>query len=83
MVFGMRNAPASFQWLINIVLAGVPQCNACLDDLLVYLTDWSVHVSLLRTVFDRLAKASLTLNLAKSEFGQATITYLGKEVGQG
>ncbi len=29
------------------------------------------------------AAASLTLNLAKCEFGQATITYLGKEVGQG
>ncbi len=27
--------------------------------------------------------ASLTVNLAKCEFGQATITYLGKEVGQG
>ncbi len=45
--------------------------------------DWSQHISLLRTVFERLANASLTLNLAKCEFGQATITYLGKEVGQG
>ncbi len=83
MAFEMRNAPATFQRLINIVLAGVPQCNAYLDDLVVYSTDWSGHVSLLRTVFDRLAKASLTLNLVKCEFGQATITYLGKEVGQG
>ncbi|XP_039894583.1 uncharacterized protein LOC120737796, partial [Simochromis diagramma] len=30
-----------------------------------------------------LADASLTLNLAKCEFGKATVTYLGKEVGQG
>ncbi len=34
-------------------------------------------------MFSRLAEVSLTLNLAKCEFGQATITYLGKEVGQG
>lgn len=83
MAFGMRNAPATFQRLINIVLAGVPKCNAYLDDLVVYSTDWSEHVSSLRTVFERLEKASLTLNLGKCEFGQATITYLGKEVGQG
>lgn len=83
MAFGMRNAPATFQRLISIVLSGIPNCNAYLDDLVVYSTDWSEHVSLLNTVFERLAKASLTLNLAKCEFAQATITYLGKEVGQG
>ncbi len=83
MAFGMRNAPATFQRLIDIVFSGVPNCNAYLDDLVVYSVDWSEHISLLRTVFERLANASLTLNLAKCEFGQATIIYLGKEVGQG
>ena len=34
-------------------------------------------------VFQRLEKASLTLNLAKREFGKATVTYLGKQVGRG
>lgn len=81
MAFGMGNSPATFQRLINVVLAGVPQCNAYLEDLVVYSTDWSENVSLLPTVFDYLDKALLTLNLAKCEFGQATITYLGKEVG--
>jgi len=38
---------------------------------------------LLHTVFERLEKATLTLNLAKCEFARATVTYLGKEVGQG
>ncbi len=83
MAFGMRNAPATFQRLINMVLSGVPNCNAYLDDLIIYSLDWSDHVSILREVFSRLAEISLTLNLAKCEFGQATITYLGKEVGQG
>ncbi len=40
-------------------------------------------MAILRDVFSRLTEASLTLNLAKCEFGQATITYLGREVGQG
>lgn len=34
-------------------------------------------------MFQRLAEASLTLNLSKCEFGKATTTYLGKQVGHG
>lgn len=83
MAFGLRNAPATFQRLVNLVLSGVPNCNAYLDDLVIYSSDWHEHLSLLRTVFTRLASASLTINLAKCEFGKATITYLGKVVGQG
>lgn len=33
-------------------------------------------------MFQRLANASLTLNLAKCEFGKATVTYIGKPVGR-
>lgn len=83
MAFGMRNAPATFQRLVNIVLADVPHCTAYLDDVVVYSSDWVTHVTTLRTVFQRLAEASLTLNLAKCEFGKATVTYLGKQVGGG
>ena len=83
MAFGMCNAPATFQRLVNIVLEGVPNCNAYLDDVICYTGDWNSHMKLLYTVFARLRKANLTLNLAKCEFGKATVTYLGREVGQG
>ncbi len=83
MAFGLRNAPATFQRLVNIVLHDAPNCNAYLDDLVLYSLSWTEHICLLRTVFERLGKANLTLNLAKCEFGKATVTYLGKEVGQG
>ena len=33
--------------------------------------------------FDRLSKAKLTVNLAKTEFCHATVTFLGHLVGQG
>lgn len=33
---------------------------------------------MLSTIVGRLKQASLTLNLAKCEFGRATVTYLGK-----
>lgn len=38
---------------------------------------------LLREVLSRLADAELTVNLAKCEFGKATLIYLGKVIGGG
>lgn len=83
MAFGMCNAPATFQRLVNTVLRGVSHCNAYLDDLIVHTSTWEEHMATLTQVFARLAQASLTLNLAKCEFGKATVVYLGREVGQG
>ncbi|KAI2644852.1 Retrovirus-related Pol polyprotein from transposon 17.6 [Labeo rohita] len=83
MAFGLRTAPATFQRLMNKVLAGISHCDAYLDDIVIYSSEWDEHVKLLCAVFDRLCAASLTLNLAKCEFGKATVTYLGRQVGQG
>ncbi|XP_027128228.1 uncharacterized protein LOC109142602 [Larimichthys crocea] len=83
MAFGMRNAPATFQRLVNKVLKGVAGCEAYLDDVVIFSSSWFQHVAQLEEVFHRFAVANLTLNLAKCEFGQATITYLGKIVGCG
>lgn len=83
MPFGMRNAPATFQRLVNTVLMGLSGCAAYLDDIVVYSSSWSEHILQLSAVFGRLRDANLMLNLAKCEFGQATITYLGKVVGRG
>lgn len=41
------------------------------------------ELATLSEVFGRFIDASLTLSLSKCEFGKATITYLGKQVGQG
>ncbi len=60
---------------MNRVLAGIPNCDAYLDNIVVYSSDWNEHLSL--------QAFSLTLNIAKCEFGRATVTYLGKQVGQG
>lgn len=81
MAFGMCNAPATFQRLVNSVLSGLPNCNAYLDDLIIYSTTWEEHMQSLKQVFSRLSNASLTVNLAKCEFGHATVTYLGRQVG--
>lgn len=50
MAFRMKNAPSSFQQLINTVLAGVPNCEMYLDDVVLYNCTWLKHVDLLRQV---------------------------------
>ena len=37
----------------------------------------------IKAFFDKLSEAQLTINLAKSEFCHATLTFLGHVVGQG
>ncbi len=81
MAFGLRNAPATFQRLMFLVLGNVPNCNFYLDDVVIYSFSWAEHLSTLYDVFQRLSAASLTLNLRKCEFAKASITYLGKQVG--
>lgn len=65
MAFGIRNAPATFQRLMWTVLSGVPDCEAYLDDVVVYSLDWESHMGTLRTVFKRLEQTTFTLNLSK------------------
>ncbi|KAL1250723.1 hypothetical protein QQF64_018519 [Cirrhinus molitorella] len=76
MAFGMRNAPAAFQRLMQTILSGVANCEAYLDDVVVYSSSWSDHMNSLHEVFARLAKATLTVNLKKCEFRKAMVTYL-------
>lgn len=81
MPFGLCNGPATFQRLVNKVLVGVPGYVAYLDDIIDYSSSRDDHIQQLRVVAERLSEANLTVNLAKSEFGQATDVYLGKLVG--
>lgn len=83
MPFGLRNSGATFQRLMSVVLSNMSNCEAYLDDVVCYGDTWEDHLKTLRGVFERLKAANLTLNLAKCEFGCATVTYLGKEVGSG
>ncbi|PFX24909.1 Transposon Ty3-I Gag-Pol polyprotein [Stylophora pistillata] len=83
MPFGMKNSPATFQHLINKVIAGLHGCEAYIDDVIIYSNTWEEHLKIIRKFFERLTEAKLTINSAKSEFAQAQVTYLGHVVGQG
>ena len=83
MPFGMKNSPATFQRLVNNIICGLDGCDAYIDDVIIYSDSWSDHLQRIMKFFDRLSKAKLTVNLAKTEFCHATVTFLGHLVGQG
>ncbi len=83
MPFGLRNAPATFQRLMNMVVGDLDHCAVYLDDIVIYSDSWTSHLFHIRQLLERLAAAHLTVNLAKCEFAHATVTYLGHVVGQG
>ena len=83
MPFGLRNAPATFQRIINIVIRGLPGVYAYLDDIIVIADSWQEHLQRIQTLFTHLVEAGLTINLAKTKFGNATVSYLGHVIGQG
>ena len=83
MPFGMKNSPATFQRPINMIITGLDNCKAYIDDAIIYSEEWDQQIKTIREFFERLSKAKLTINLAKSEFCHATLTFLGHVEGQG
>ena len=45
MPFGMKNSPATFQRLINRLIADIDGCEACIDDIIIYSNDWETHIA--------------------------------------
>ena len=79
MPFGLANAPATFQRLMDIVLAGLKWqcCLVYLDDIIVYSTTFEQHLEDLNKVFRALADANLTLKASKCQFCRPELTFLG------
>ena len=81
--FGMKNSGCTFQRLTNQVVFGLKNTRVYVDDIIVFSDTWEEHMAALRALFERLAEFGLTVNLVKSEFGKATVQFLGYVVGQG
>lgn len=77
--FGLHNAPATFQRLIDTILGPdlQPYVFCYLDDVIVVSPNFDKHLEILQKVFDRLNKAGLTLNKDKSKFCRSELRYLG------
>ena len=68
---------------MNHVIVDLEGCVIYIDDAVIYSDTWEEHLQRIRAFLDRLAQANLTVNLAKREFAQAYVIYLGHVVGQG
>ena len=79
MPFGLCNAPATFQRLMDEVLQGIlwDFVVVYLDDLNVYSRNFDEHLSHLQDVFDHLRQASLKLNPEKCKFAFSELVFLG------
>lgn len=79
MPFGLTNAPATFQCLMNEVLAPFLRkfVMVFLDDILIYSPSLSAHVEHLRQVLDKLREHKLYMKLSKCSFAQLQLDYLG------
>ena len=76
--FGLCNAPATFQCLMQVILAGLEWkcCFAHVDDILVASQTFEEHLSHLE-VFHWLRKAGLCLKPQKCTLLQDEVAYLG------
>ena len=79
MPFGLCNAPATFERLMELVLAGLPWsvCLLYLDDILVHAKTFEEEIANLREVLGRFRAANLKLNPKKCELFRQKVLYLG------
>ena len=75
--FGLTQAPAYFQRLVNKVLAGLPFAFGYLDDILIFSPDIETHLQHVRILFQRLREAQLRLKESKCNFLKKHVQYLG------
>ena len=81
--FGLTNAPAVFQRLMQTVLSGLNSVegpnfvSVYIDDILIFSKSMEEHLHHISLVLDRLQSAGLKLKLSKCHFVRQEVEYLG------
>jgi hypothetical protein len=86
MFFGLTNAPATFQALMNSIFADLiakVQVLVYLDDILIFTGSLEGHQSIVHKVLQQLQDNNLYLRPEKCKFEQTEIEYLGLVIQQG
>ena len=85
MPFGLCNAPATFQRLMNSTLSPYIGrfCMVYLDDIIIFSKDEASHQEHLALVLAKLAEAGLKAQMSKCEFGMPALQFLGHIVSAG
>ena len=84
MPFGVTNAPATFQRMMNAVFKEELDTFVLvyLDDILVFSRTVEEHIDHLRTALRKLREAKLFARLHKCSFFQERVEYLGFDVSK-
>ena len=81
MPFGLVNAPATFQRAMSIALQGCEDCAIVyIDDILIYSQNHDQHLVHLKRVFTCLEEHHYHVRLAKCQFLQKEVTFLGHTI---
>lgn len=82
MPFGLCNAPATFERLMEKILHGLlfKSCFVYPDDVIIYGKTWEHMLGNLKGVFQRIRAANLKINPKKCEFFRRKVKYLGHVV---
>ena len=85
MPFGLKNAPATFQRAIDIILSRVKWEFALvyLDDVIIYSKTVTEHIIHVRQVLGMLRAAGVSLKLRKCAFFKPSVDYLGHVIRPG
>lgn len=84
MPFGLKNAPATFQRLMDQVLSGLQgnELFVYLDDIVLYSSSLQEHETKFERLAARLRAANLKLQPDKCEFLRREVMYLGHIIGK-
>ncbi|KAM0735103.1 Retrovirus-related Pol polyprotein from transposon 17.6 [Formica fusca] len=84
MPFGLKNAPATFQRLMNSILTGMQglKCLVYLDDIVIYGASLEDHNKRLKEVLQRPRENNLKLQPDKCEFLRKEVIYLGHIISE-
>jgi hypothetical protein len=85
MPFGLSNAPATFQALMNDVLRPYLRRFVLVffDDILIYSASWAEHLEHVGIVLEALRAHHLHLKRSKCSFGATSVAYLGHVISEG
>ena len=80
MPFGMKNAPVTFQRVMDIVLQGLNHHKCYIDDILIHSLDFDEHLIDLESLFIRLREVKLKCHPSKCDLASDTVVYLGHRI---
>ena len=81
-LFGLAQAPAYFQLLMNQVLEGLNFTMTYLDDIIIFSNSEEENLLHLEKVFHQLREAGLKMKQSKCDFFKSQIHYLGHLISE-